>query len=486
VLTINPGIYPSIMVSGNGKLTMNPGTYVIAGGAFAVSGNGSVSGSGVFIFNAGSAFPNAGGSFGSFSFSGNTTVNLSAPTSGPYAGVIFFQARDNTRALALSGNASGSSGILYAASAPLVLSDNANLSHLAAVVSTLSLSSGAFQLQDGATSDYVSSTSNQILYATLTVAVQDDTGAGIDPSEMARVNDALSYLNAALGSFGVNLSMADPGTTADVHVHFASSTPSGGASDGVLGFTTAENDVYLVTGWNFYTGADPAQIGAGQYDFLTLATHELSHTVGLGESSDPASVMYEYLSPGTVRRTFTDGNLTAINTDADRFLKVAAAGVGLAPSGSATGLDSGGLVAEAPSHDPLFVQPTAALLNGSDRGSHSLEISVLPLSAAWPVASQQPGGEGVLVGGAGEDLLIGGDGRDLLIGGFGAQRSASNAEADTAIVGTTGPDHKVQAVDAVMKEWASSATDIDNSGALRLTGSLGQEFAADLVFSNGI
>ncbi len=80
-----------------------------------------------------------------------------------------------------------------------------------------------------------------------------------------------------------------------------------------------------MTGWNFYTGDDASYIGPGQYDFLTLATHELAHTVGLGESSDPDSVMYEYLSPGTVRRTFTDGNLAAINTNADRFVNVGAA-----------------------------------------------------------------------------------------------------------------------------------------------------------------
>ena len=69
--------------------------------------------------------------------------------------------------------------------------------------------------------------------------------------------EAMAYLNTALGSFGVLLSWAAPDTYADVHVHFASRTPYGGAADGVLGFTTADNDVYLVTGWNFYTGADP-------------------------------------------------------------------------------------------------------------------------------------------------------------------------------------------------------------------------------------
>ena len=45
--------------SGNGRLTMNPGVYVIAGGGFSVSGNGSVTGTGVMIYNAGSNYPSA-------------------------------------------------------------------------------------------------------------------------------------------------------------------------------------------------------------------------------------------------------------------------------------------------------------------------------------------------------------------------------------------------------------------------------------------
>ena len=32
--------------------------------------------------------------------------------------------------------------------------------------------------------------------------------------------------------------------------------------------------------------------------------------------------MYEHLDPGTVRHTFTDSNLTLIDTDADQFMKV--------------------------------------------------------------------------------------------------------------------------------------------------------------------
>src|SRR5262249_41086634 len=156
----------------------------------------------------------------------------------------------------------------------------------------------AFELVDGSSSDYAVSTSNWIYNGILTVAVQDDTGNGIDPSELNQISAAMAYVNQALGSFGLNLRLAAPGPAAAVHIHPSSSTPYGGASAGVLGFPTAENDVSLVTtGWDYYTGDDPRQIGTNQYDFLTLATHELGHAVGLGESIDPASVMYEYLSP---------------------------------------------------------------------------------------------------------------------------------------------------------------------------------------------
>jgi uncharacterized delta-60 repeat protein len=293
---------------------------------------------------------------------------------------------------------------------------------------TLTLSSkGAFQLADGATSGYDSATANQVLFGTLAVAVADDTGAGIDPNEVARISDAMTYLNSALGQFGVSLSWAAAGTAADVTIHFASSTPEGGAADGVLGFTTADNDVYLVEGWDFYTGSDPTQVGAGQYDFQTLAEHELGHTVGLGESSDPASVMYEYLALGTARRAFTDGNLTAINTDADRFMKIgrgapqggAGATVqqtiaisGIVASRSALPGGAGGVSAWAPAL--IEPAPSAVALSG-------------PVGAGLRADMPGEGGHDVLAGGTGDDLLIGGAGQDLLVGGFasGSRGSAS-------------------------------------------------------------
>ncbi len=446
-LEIGPGVYSRIQVSGQAALTMTPGVYVIAGGGFSVSGGGSVvSTGGVMIYNAGTGYSydsktgavTDGGTFGSVTLSGTGTISLTAPSIGqPYAGVLIFQSRANARPLSLSGNgAGGTTGIIYAPAAALGLSGNAEL-HNTLVVLTLSVtgSAGAFQLASAAGSGYVASTSNWVTDGVLTVAVQDDTGNGIDPSELNQVGEAMTSLNSALGSFGVNLSWADSGADADVHIHFAATTPEGGAADGVLGFTTEQNDVYLVEGWDFYTGADPTGIGAGQYDFQTLVEHELAHTVGLGESSDPNSVMYEYLSPGTARRTFTDANLSAINSDADRYMKsalppapgsgsqlISRAGFGVGPvalpsavTAGAPGLPFGGM--------PAGLVDTA----------HSLGWAwTLPASGnPWldGTVARTPAREGsasVLVGGAGTDLVIGGEGQHLVVGGVGLDRQGQD------------------------------------------------------------
>lgn len=79
---------------------------------------------------------------GSVSLSGNSTVTLTAPTGGPYNGVGLFQARSDTSAVNLSGNAYLSCGTLYAPRAALILSGNSNPS-APIVVDELSLSGNA-------------------------------------------------------------------------------------------------------------------------------------------------------------------------------------------------------------------------------------------------------------------------------------------------------------------------------------------------------
>ena len=137
--TIQPGIYKQITVSGYAELTLSSGIYIIEGGGFSVSGNASVSGSGVTIFNAGSQYPIAGGTYGNITLSGNGSYNLSPPTSGTYTGIVIFQPKDNTNALSFSGNASGMTGAIYAPAARLNESGNGQL-NAAIVVDTLTFS----------------------------------------------------------------------------------------------------------------------------------------------------------------------------------------------------------------------------------------------------------------------------------------------------------------------------------------------------------
>ncbi len=78
--TLNPGHYCSGLTL-KGTTTLNPGVYVIDGGTLKTNGNSSVSGSGVTFYLTNGA---------SISMNGNATLNLSAPTSGTYSGILFY------------------------------------------------------------------------------------------------------------------------------------------------------------------------------------------------------------------------------------------------------------------------------------------------------------------------------------------------------------------------------------------------------------
>jgi hypothetical protein len=139
--TINPGIYQSISLTGNGKLTLNPGVYVITG-SLSVAGNGSISGSGVTLYFACSAYPTpcgAGQSGASFSLTGNGIVNLSAPNSGAFQGVSVFADRNDTATDTLIGNGSTIGGTVYAKSATLTLTGNGKVTIGRLIVNALTL-----------------------------------------------------------------------------------------------------------------------------------------------------------------------------------------------------------------------------------------------------------------------------------------------------------------------------------------------------------
>ena len=108
-------------------------------------------------------YPTTGGTYGSITLSGNGSYNLSPPTTGTYAGIVIFQTRDNSKALTLSGNASGMTGTVYAPAAQLAESGNAAL-NAALIVDTLTISGNGVNntLSLSAPTGTVAYTPNQI------------------------------------------------------------------------------------------------------------------------------------------------------------------------------------------------------------------------------------------------------------------------------------------------------------------------------------
>jgi hypothetical protein len=109
--TINPGTYCGTLgVQSNQNLVMNPGNYIFKSGGgnscgFSASGNGNVTGNGVMMYFADSC--NA-------SITGNGNIDLSAPTTGNYQGVLMYQDRSNAKTSSLTGGAGQAlAGILY-------------------------------------------------------------------------------------------------------------------------------------------------------------------------------------------------------------------------------------------------------------------------------------------------------------------------------------------------------------------------------------
>jgi len=88
--TLSPGTYcGGIDISSSAKVTLNPGTYVLNGGGLKVAGGSKISGAGVtFYLTESGKFK-----YGGVDFVGTTQIDLTAPSTGPLAGILFFQDR---------------------------------------------------------------------------------------------------------------------------------------------------------------------------------------------------------------------------------------------------------------------------------------------------------------------------------------------------------------------------------------------------------
>ena len=75
-----------LSVNAGATLTLNPGIYYIDRGSFSVNGGATVKGTGVTIVFTSST----GSNYATASINGGANVNLTAPSSGPTAGIVFF------------------------------------------------------------------------------------------------------------------------------------------------------------------------------------------------------------------------------------------------------------------------------------------------------------------------------------------------------------------------------------------------------------
>jgi len=139
--TLNPGVYcGGIKLSGNGTINFNSGTYILDGGGLTSSVGGSLNATHVTFYNTFDASHAAGG----VSISSNPVLTMSAPTSGTYMGILFYQDRNSPTGgwPAASVTGSGSSvvsGTFYFPSGELDYSGSTSGGYQAVVANTLKI-----------------------------------------------------------------------------------------------------------------------------------------------------------------------------------------------------------------------------------------------------------------------------------------------------------------------------------------------------------
>lgn len=140
-VTLEPGIYPNpLSLSGHSNVHLKSGVYVLQAG-ISISGQSSLSGDGVLLYIAG----------GSVGLTGGSSVHLTPATSGDYADVSIFQARNNSATGSLTGNSGWTvSGTVYMPAAAIDLSGcSGSPQDVSLIVNAISMSGGSFILGNG-------------------------------------------------------------------------------------------------------------------------------------------------------------------------------------------------------------------------------------------------------------------------------------------------------------------------------------------------
>jgi Flp pilus assembly protein TadG len=132
-VSLVPGTYCGgiTVVSSGNTITFAPGTYILNGGGLNVSGGNTLVGTGVTFYITGTSSGTT--KYADISITGNPNLRLSAPTSGPMEGILFFQDRtippslfSNQGNQILGDNNSTIDGTLYFKNGPLTYTGNSS------------------------------------------------------------------------------------------------------------------------------------------------------------------------------------------------------------------------------------------------------------------------------------------------------------------------------------------------------------------------
>ena len=122
VVDLPPGVYcGGITVDSNATVNFEEGNYVIQDGPLEVLSNGTINGPGTGFYLTGDD--------STIFFDSNSTINLSAPTSGDLAGVVFYQDRESDGTHRIDSNSvTKIEGVMYFPNGDFVSDSNSSIS----------------------------------------------------------------------------------------------------------------------------------------------------------------------------------------------------------------------------------------------------------------------------------------------------------------------------------------------------------------------
>jgi hypothetical protein len=146
-VTLSPGVYCNgLSLQGGSTVTLQPGVYIIDGGGFSTGGGAVVNGTGVTIFNTARSY-----SYQPFTIGGGSKVTLTAPTTGTYRGVLFYNDRtiNSGNSNSFQGGADLQlTGSLYFPSTPVSYAGGSATTVTAIIAKSVNFSGGAYLAQD--------------------------------------------------------------------------------------------------------------------------------------------------------------------------------------------------------------------------------------------------------------------------------------------------------------------------------------------------